>query len=198
MNELNLKERLKQEKEYLGIYVSGHPLDKYKQIIKKYTNTNCQNLNDFTEDETIFVAGMVVNNKEYITKRNNKMAFITIEDWSGKAEIVVFPDVYDYSAYFLDIGNIILISGYKDDDSFIARKIVTLEDKFLELDLADLSLSQIKELKKCMVDFSGGTPLLMNFKKHGILVGNKYWINLNSDFESKLDNLIGENRYKVY
>ncbi len=87
-------ERLKVEKEQLGFYVSGHPLEQYKDIIEYYTSASTQTLAEHVIDSTVSVAGMITEVKNITTKKGDSMAVIALEDLEGSVEVVIFPDAY--------------------------------------------------------------------------------------------------------
>lgn len=87
-------ERLMQEKEQLGFYVSGHPLEEYNDIIENYTTASTQTLAVHRIDSEVFVAGMITEVKNITTKKGDAMAIIGFEDLEGTVEVVVFPDAY--------------------------------------------------------------------------------------------------------
>ncbi|MDD2935070.1 MAG: DNA polymerase III subunit alpha [Candidatus Pacebacteria bacterium] len=91
-----MKEKLAWEKELLGLYISGHPLDKYKNILGK-DGKNIKSISETVpEGATTAVAGLVDEVKEILTKKgSSKMAFVRISDFTGTMETVVFPKTYE-------------------------------------------------------------------------------------------------------
>ncbi len=103
-------ERLKQEKEQLGFYVSGHPLEEYSDIIAYYTTASTQTLIAHPIDTEVFVAGMVTEVKNLTTKKGDPMAVIGFEDLEGSVEVVVFPDTYKTAGDLFE-GRVVWIRG---------------------------------------------------------------------------------------
>ena len=150
--ELNEKELLSMEKEMLGIYISGHPLEKIKEAIIASTNISSlqmkeiDELNSISSDEEnpdirvkertkfvdgqeVKIAGIITSVKKKYTKNNKIMVFLTIEDLYGSAEIIVFEPTYLKSQDLLIEENIVMIDGrlsIREDD---ATKIVAREIK---------------------------------------------------------------------
>ncbi len=87
-------ERLKLEKQQLGFYVSGHPLEQYKDIIEYYTIASTQTLGEHAIDSNVSVAGMITEVKQITTRKGDSMAVIALEDLEGSVEVVIFPDTY--------------------------------------------------------------------------------------------------------
>ena len=128
--ELELNVKLSKEKEVLGVYVSGHPFDKYKNSFPE-CNFNCSALEDYVEDEDgnrtyntiqdgmhITMAGIIGSFRRTITKRTGaSMAFLNLEDSYGSIECVCFPAVYDKVKASVSNDRIVKISGKLDIDN---------------------------------------------------------------------------------
>jgi DNA polymerase-3 subunit alpha len=89
-----LRDKLAWEKELLGLYISGHPLERYREIITKNGIDIKKALETLQEGTSIIFAAIVNEVRMVQTKKNETMAFITISDFSGSSEAVVFPRVY--------------------------------------------------------------------------------------------------------
>ncbi len=92
--EYELLERLKLEKEQLGFYVSGHPLEEYTDIIENYTSASTQTLGGHPIESTVSVAGMITSVTNRTTRKGDSMAILEFEDLEGSIEVVVFPEAY--------------------------------------------------------------------------------------------------------
>jgi len=118
LKEYDERTLLDMEKEMLGIYISGHPLEKMKDSIKKNTNINTLQMsnmkaeNDLSRDgKQVKYAGIITSVKKKYTKNNTIMAFVTIEDLYGTTEIIVFDSCYNRSSSILLVDNIVLVEG---------------------------------------------------------------------------------------
>ena len=118
LKEFDEKELLSMEKEMLGIYISGHPLDKIKESIQKVATINTLQLlqmseeNNLNEDgKQVKYVGIITSIKKKYTKRNTLMAFMTVEDLYGSTEIIVFDSCYSKAQNILLEENIVLIDG---------------------------------------------------------------------------------------
>ncbi len=103
-------ERLKHEKEQLGFYVSGHPLEEYSDIIENYTSASTQTLIEHRIDSEVDVAGMITDVKNITTKKGAPMAVIGLEDLEGAIEVVIFPEAYKTAGDLVE-GRVIWIRG---------------------------------------------------------------------------------------
>ena len=179
LKELDERELLSQEKEMLGIYVSGHPLEKLREAISNQTNItsiqikdlNEENSGNFKDGQTVKYAGTITGIKKKYTKRNTIMAFVTVEDLYGSAELVVFDSVYSRCDSILIDENVILVEGrlsIKEDED--ARIIVQNIKEFSEndsannsngrktkmiIDITELTSNQKERLKGAIKFFSG-------------------------------------------
>ncbi len=119
------------EKEVLGIYISGHPLEEYeakwrKNITRLTTDFQIQEESGHTrvqESELAMVGGMILDKTIKYTKYNQTMAFITLEDLVGTMEIIIFPNSYEKYSRFLNV----------DEKVFVRGKAVTEDEKNAKL-----------------------------------------------------------------
>ena len=111
-SELDPLERLMREKEQLGFYVSGHPLEEYSDIIENYTSTSTspQSLAENRIDSEVDVAGMITEVNNHTTKKGEAMAVIELEDLEGAVKVVVFPNAYKNSVELVE-GKVVWIRG---------------------------------------------------------------------------------------
>ncbi|NPA37960.1 MAG: DNA polymerase III subunit alpha [Chlorobi bacterium] len=144
-------EELNKEKEYIGLYLSAHPLDNFKMVLKHFTNTTLKELEHLErlEGKEILVGGMITNVREGLTKNQKQFAIITLEDYTGSFEFAFFGRDYESFAYKLKKDLRVRIKGkvqrrtYKKD----TEKEYPLEVKVISItDLADLS-ENVKEIK---------------------------------------------------
>ena len=128
-----MKDRLDFEKEVLGVYVSGHPLDEDMNIWKSRTSavsTDFETDPDTdecrVEDQKSYTAGGIINEvKTIMTKKGQMMAFVTIEDLVGTLEIVVFPKIYDVNRRKLTVGERVFITGRASVDANGSAKLLS-------------------------------------------------------------------------
>jgi DNA polymerase-3 subunit alpha len=133
IEEWSESERLLMEKDALGFYITGHPLNKYKEKLKSFSVTNTLDILDLPDKQDLRVGGVPVTLKKIQTKRKGDlMAYLTIEDLFGTAELIVFPDVYRESANLISQETPLIISGHIDKSDkglkIIAKKIISIED----------------------------------------------------------------------
>ena len=176
LKEYEDKELLSMEKEMLGIYISGHPLEKIREQIIQATNINTMQMKEIKEEldstgnttkykdgQNIKYAGIISSIKKKYTKSNKLMAFVSIEDLYGTAEIIVFESVYQNASNLLTTDNVVLVEGRlsirEDEDvKIVAREIKELkveEKKILKINITNLSESKKAQLRGALKFFNG-------------------------------------------
>ena len=114
--EVPMRERLRWEKELLGLYLSEHPMGEVAEQVGRYVNAYSGDLKDESLDgQRIVVGGIVTGVRPIVTKRNDTMAIATIEDLQGTIEVVVFPRMYETTRATWREGAILLIAGRVDN-----------------------------------------------------------------------------------
>ena len=190
--EMPEKEMLSMEKEMLGIYISGHPLEKMREQIMHSTNINSLDLSKiaeqadttnieentqqiqnakpkFVDGQKVKYAGIITSIKKKYTKNNKIMAFITIEDLYGTAEIIAFENAVINAGKSLIEENIVIVDGrlsIRDDQepTIIANEIKDLgEEKpnVITFDITNYTEEQ-KEKLRCAIKYFSGDRNNMN------------------------------------
>jgi len=131
LQEWDEKQLLSFEKESLGFYISGHPLMRYEDLLDKFTNANAITIKDVNEGGCIRIGGIVSAVKTILTKRGDRMAFVTVEDMHGSVETTVFSTVFASVNDLLFEDNPVLIQGrvQKDEQAvkILADSVVPIE-----------------------------------------------------------------------
>ncbi|MDO8565414.1 MAG: DNA polymerase III subunit alpha [bacterium] len=125
----NQKDKLIWEKELLGLYISGHPLEAYKEKFMS-KDMNIKKLENSPEGAETVIGGMVEEARDVLTKNNERMVFMKLSDFSGSIEVAIFPRVLSEFRQFVHPDACIAIKGRvskrKGETSFIAEKIKAL------------------------------------------------------------------------
>ncbi len=166
--------KLSFEREMLGFYITGHPLTRYADLIKKYANASSSGLAGIAESSAVRLAGLVKSVKEINTKRGDRMAFVGLEDLEGVAEVTVFSDLYAESRDLLKPGEPIMISGTrngeKDNPKILAQEICRLEDApgrfsngiHIRIMTTGTDPARIKDLKRILKRHQGSLPVKLH------------------------------------
>jgi DNA polymerase-3 subunit alpha len=127
-------ERLDWEKELLGLYLSGHPLTPYLPLIQRQITHYSAELHDTEQKQVVCIAGLVKRCRRIITKKEEPMGFVTIEDLEGSVEVIIFPRVWQTVENFMREGEVLVVQGkvqIEDEDvKILADRVnrLTLED----------------------------------------------------------------------
>ena len=103
--------RLAWEKELLGLYVSGHPLDRIRDKLEKRDINIKKIFDEGKENVPVVIAGIIEDLRPVITKNNDKMAFIKITDFTGTIEAVIFPKLYKEIGTFFELEKCVAVQG---------------------------------------------------------------------------------------
>ncbi len=112
--EMPQPERLRLEKQLLGLYVSSHPLIENEEKLAACTTAGLAELDQFADGASVVVAGIVGQTKRHITQNGSPMMFMTLEGLDQHVETVVFPKVYEKCGDQLAAGNIVVVKGRVD------------------------------------------------------------------------------------
>ena len=188
MDEFSEKELLSMEKEMLGIYISGHPLEKYRKQLDEVTNFNTAQIEeameqmtegekcDLQDGQSVKLAGVITKIKKKFTKSNKVMAFVTIEDLYGTCELIVFESCYNKCSNLLIEESLILCEGRisirdENDITIIANQITELKSnsqRKLVIDITDLPEETKEKLRGTIKFFEGEqNNLKVNVKNNG-------------------------------
>ncbi|WP_339906279.1 DNA polymerase III subunit alpha [Pseudomonas guineae] len=130
--DLTLKERLKGEKDTLGLYLTGHPIDEYEGEVRRFARQRIVDLKPARGDQTI--AGLVVNLRVMKNKKGDKMGFITLDDRSGRIEASLFAEAFNNAQALLQTDALVVVEGEVSNDDFSgglrlrAKRVMSLED----------------------------------------------------------------------
>ena len=216
VEEFEKEAKLAFEKEVLGIYLSGHPMEEYEEKWKANISKTTQ---DFQWDEESgrtkvhegmkeIVGGMIAEKRVKYTKNNKMMAYLTLEDLVGSIEVIVFPRDYEKYQQYLEEENKVFIKGRVqevDDDAskLICESVIPFDQTSRELwiqypDKASY-MQQEKELLEMLSDSDGRDAVVIYCKKEKAVKRLSAGMAVNADKRllSRLTNYLGESRVKV-
>ncbi|MDD6304337.1 DNA polymerase III subunit alpha [Thermoguttaceae bacterium LCP21S3_D4] len=204
------------EKEVLGIYISGHPLEEYMERLKK--NTNAVTTDFVLDEETgtlkvtdgarVRIGGMITDKVIKYTKNNKAMAFITLEDLVGTVEIIIFPKDYERYAKYLENDAKVFVEGRitAEEDrngKLICEKIISFDEVKRELWLQFPSKSDFEEKEGAlygkMMDADGSEHVVIYLaaeKQMKRLPENRN-VAITKELLEELERFLGKNNVKV-
>jgi DNA polymerase-3 subunit alpha len=189
--EWNHMEKLDAERELLGFYVSGHPLDPYRSLLRQVTTTSVEKIFEQAREGKLTpksdgpmdwkarkasqanepaLGGILTAVKEIMTKKGDRMAFLTLEDFGGKIEVVVFPKSYEKCKDSVRTGNVVVVKGQVEGneqgakvlashieslEKASAEKIKNVKTVVFRLDPYNTSRDQLASLKALCLKYQG-------------------------------------------
>jgi len=132
-------QQLELERELLGLYLSGHPLDDYEDVLESSGADRIMELTEAADDTMAVAAGMVVSVKSITTKQGKAMAFMELEDQIERCEVVLFPEVWRRSQQYVGKGELLVVRAkvQQQDEGFklLAEEVAPLSPAALEQQL---------------------------------------------------------------
>lgn len=209
ITDYGVEEKLEKEKEYLGFYLTAHPLDEYKSVIKSYRFLSTPELYEEKGVHRVKTCGILRELKKVVTKKSGEvMGLFQLEDYYGKIEGVIFPREYKQYAHYLIEGKPVYIEGSIQTDHFRGnetKKLAVREIRFLdEVDrvegikafilLKEEDKDKYSKLKELILAYEGRVPLNFAISRDGNReikpAGRK--IHPSKNFIEKVTELLGE------
>lgn len=215
VGEYSKEELLAFEKEVLGVYISGHPLEDYIGLIEK--NTTASSL-DFLIDEetqrakvkdglTYTIGGMVAGKTVKLTKNNQNMAFLSLEDLFGTVEVIIFPRDYTRYREYLEEDQKLLIRGRasvsEEEGKIICEQVIPFDQVPKELWIQFASIEEYQTQSGALVEIlkqnSGTTPVVIYCRREKARkrLDKMHHIQLNNSLIFSLYDKFGEANVKV-
>ena len=207
--------RLNGEKETLGLYLTGHPIDRYEAEIEQIVGSRIAALNP-GNDQSITVAGLVVGIRTMNTRRGDKMAIVTLDDRTGRLELAVFSEAYHHYRDMLAKDRLIVVEGEVSVDDYTggmkmsARKIYDIDHAreafakrlVLKVDEQKTANGFIKSLVGVLTPFREGyCPVWVDYQRADasaqIQLGQEWRVRPTDELIRRLDELAGADRVQV-
>ncbi|MDD5426190.1 MAG: DNA polymerase III subunit alpha [candidate division Zixibacteria bacterium] len=200
-------EKLTHEKNMLGFYVSGHPLDKYRDELALFTTATIAGLAQIPDGREVTVGGIITGIKKKVDKKGNMMAFATLEDFSGGVELILFSDCFDKARACVEVDNMVLVTGRVNTREGEAAKIIAGEvlplDKLVERFNCQLVIKLDDNCSEKIIDKAlaalgkkrGQVPVLLETRVNGSVIyikSKKYAVNLDFKLLNSLKEILGD------
>jgi DNA polymerase-3 subunit alpha len=194
------------EKETIGFYISRHPLSRYQEEIRRHTETDTSSLTRLQNGSEVRICGLVSALKEIVTKKGDRMAFLTLEDMKGFVEVIVFPEVFKAALPCLRGGNPLLVTGTLDlseeHTKIKATDIRPLEELSassekllrLKIPLSALTPSQLADLKEIILANRGSSKIFLHFidgtnRETVVALPDEYTVDPTQRFKNQIQDL---------
>ncbi|TLQ51309.1 DNA polymerase III subunit alpha [Lacticaseibacillus casei] len=200
--EMSASERLEAEAEVLGVYLSGHPVDKYAPLKTQYTLAS---VSDLKEGQTVNILLLVRHIKRIRTKTGKPMAFVDGQDATGNVSLTVFPNLYP-TIEDLTTDMVVFVNGRvekrNDDLQLVVNRIQDAQpllaslpsaELFIRLDAKDTTLRT--DLLKKLQAAHGTTPVITvdTATRESILLDKRYWVKADTTLVEALKSQFGAN-----
>ncbi|MDT3705175.1 MAG: DNA polymerase III subunit alpha [Thermincola sp.] len=204
------KQLLAMEKEVLGLYITGHPLKEYENLLKEKVSHYTVQLAELPDETNVVVGGVVTGMRKITTRSGEPMLFAQLEDLMGSVEVILFPRVYKENAAVLKPDAPILVRGRinfntRDEQTkIIAEKLGSLENLSENNRTSAMGLyikvpaeggeQRLGEIQTILRRFSGSNPVYLYFEatKKVILTKQMWWVDLDTGVTGELTGLLGE------
>ena len=219
VEELSQKELLEYEKEVLGLYLSGHPLSAYEDMLKKNVNAYSKDFINSTDEEgvlkenrlrdgkSVVIGGIIAGKSIKYTRSNNKpMAFLTLEDVFGTVEVIVFSNLYEkYMGKLMD-GKVVLVHGKvsarEDEDAKVVCNDITFYEEPAGRGILWIRIPKALDLRKedvlqVLEGHTGNTPVVFydEKKKQKITLKEEFWVEPAEALFDNLANLLSRENF---
>ena len=208
IDEWDDEEKLRKEKESLGFYITGHPLDGFADIMTQFATTTTEDLVNIKDKGVVRLAGLVNSMRIKRTRKGDKMATIRLEDKQGFTEVVVFPDVFARCAPVLNDDRPLLVTGEAEAGENVvkirAQDIVALETvkqksiRSISIPISrdGLTRSSLIKLRDLIFRYPGDCRLMFKINLDGnnestVAAHNRYSIMPDDNLIQEIESLVG-------
>jgi DNA polymerase-3 subunit alpha len=196
----------------LGFYVSGHPLARYAQELKRFTSLSTANLTQCGDDSEIKLVGLIAKIKHTITRaKQEKMAILKLEDLEGIVEVLVFPAAFQKVARYIQPNTVVLVKGRlnlrEDTPKLIANDMVPIEEVYKLITAMNINLSGIREnlfesLKDLLISYRGNIPIYLHLdtptkSRVQLVVDQGLYVTPSEKLIQDIESLLGEERLSL-
>ncbi len=208
--------RLEGEKETLGLYLTGHPIDQYLRELKHYTQGRLKDLHPTKRDQSISVAGLVVQGKVMTTKRGSKIGLMTLDDRSGRLEVMLFSEALEKYQHLIEKDSLVVVSGQVSFDDYngglrmSAREVLSLSQarekhvRSLGISIAESQIDSVffERLQQILSPYrDGAIPIHVYYQGAGahvkLTLGTQWRITPVDDLIQALQGLLGEKQVEL-
>lgn len=223
IKEFEKKYLLAMEKEMTGLYLSGHPLEEYEESLNTQTNTRISEIivgevldegvaveaARIKDGDRVIIGGLISEITKKVTKNNDMMAFIRLEDMYGSIEVIIFPKVLKNFKELITEDNVIIVNGRvnlreEEQPKILCESIEPLtklsqEKVYILIEEEKLRKEAFEKIKNMLVQHRGNQPIYIctRRERQKFRIDRDYWIKPNEEILSYLKGEFGEQNVKV-
>jgi DNA polymerase-3 subunit alpha len=208
------EERLAKEREVTGFYITGHPLNKFEVEYKNFATIHLGETEELEEtNDSVKACGVITALKTKIDKSERTMAFLTLDDFSGSCEALMFSKIYEKCGQYLQEEKCVFIVGRPESSGDAIKlhidDVFPLEEareKFIQsvkiiFNKEKYNLNRITELKEIIKKYKGNIPLFLHLEDNGssprLFFIKSYRINPSNEFMNSITSLLGEDSVSI-
>ncbi|MCC5422395.1 DNA polymerase III subunit alpha [Clostridium botulinum] len=223
IKEFDKKYILQMEKEMTGLYFSGHPLEEYEETLKIQTShlisdiipkeslegNLVDTISSIKDGDKVVVGGMITHVSKKLTRNNDMMAFIVLEDLYSSIEVIVFPKIFNMARNIINEDEVVLLKGrvsLREDEQpkliceFMEPLVKINSEKLYILveEKKDIKL-KLQETKGVFLQHKGNIPVYFctNKERKKFRIDRELWVNGSRELMDNLRNMFGENNVKI-
>lgn len=207
IEEMPKEQILALEKEITGFYITGHPLDRYREKIQGFTTVEKLLSADNMDGKLTKIAGIIVSAKRISTKKGETMCFIEVEDFTNKIEVVVFPKVFYQSVNLLVPDMPVVVSGRlnanEETSKILADTMVKLDEYQPEIRIkirkSQENADVFDNLKEIFCSYTGNNVVYLHLvdSKKVIRTEEKFWFTPTKEIIDQIESLLGNDSVLV-
>ncbi|WP_323900285.1 DNA polymerase III subunit alpha [Aeromonas caviae] len=207
---------LEGERETLGLYLTGHPINQYSSELRRYTSGRLCDLHPTSRDTVTTAAGLVIAARSMVTKRGNKMGIFTLDDRSGRLDVTLFSEALEKYEELMQKDRILVVSGQVSFDDFSgglkmsARELLDINDarerfaKAIRISLDEQRIDERFFPRLCEIlepARAGVCPVQVNYRRPGsrvrLTLGTEWRVTPTDQLIDDLRVLLGRERVEL-
>jgi DNA polymerase-3 subunit alpha len=207
-------EQLRREKESLGFFLSGHPLDRYKGVLEMLATVTTSALKTSSNGKHAVLGGVVTAVKNAVDKKQNPMAFVAVEDAQGQAEVVLFSDVLSKHRQHVTPDRVLLFEGKVSrrngvEGKLLVNAVTPVDDAagpesgevHITIDLAEIGEPEIEHVKDLLGRIPGESRVFLHVKEPGkracVVRSRSIGVRLDYEVLSELSSCVGSRNIRL-
>jgi DNA polymerase-3 subunit alpha len=207
---------LEGERDTLGLYLTGHPINQYLKELKQYTSGRLKDVHPTDRGKTMKAAGLVIATRVMITKRGSKMGLVTLDDKSARLEVMLFTEAFEKFNHLLEKDKILICEGEVSFDDFAggnrmtARNIIEIGEarshfaNAVEINITadDINQAWLEQFEQALSPWKNGSvPVIIHYQQQEaagqLTLGDEWRVNPTDELMLAIESLVGSKNVKI-